>query len=193
MGGGGCVCTLFDFKAYEAGSRRIRGTPHKQKWVWLSPTPSISEILDQALKFVLLLLCSGFLSGRTMRDEVGDEIELAAKYQIPDYSSIQPNVIIKWILNSTRSVADIDRARVLEPDSDSRLLEFNGPMGSHTLTILDPNPGDSGIYTAMVDSILFDENVCDSMLSCDDIYIPLLSHTAITRPIAYEVMVQGER
>ena len=135
-----------------------------------------------------------------MREGLLNSVELTADHAFDgnfrtNVQTIEPNVV--WYLNETIPVADLVAAQPFDEgtsNTDSHFIGLSalgGPGGSYTLTIMNPVPSDSGIYTARVQGILVDQNRCNATLQCDDIYIPMLAHTAITRPIAYEVKVQG--
>lgn len=76
----------------------------------------------------------------------------------------------------------------------ARIQTVSLENGTQTLTILNPHTNDdSGVYEARVSSLETDVNSCQQIeASCDEIAIPLLTHNAITRPVAYEATVSDE-
>ena len=67
---------------------------------------------------------------------------------------------------------------------------------SSIFTISNPTARDSGLYRADISSILHEINFCgtneDDLHSCSDLVLPLLTHNAILRPVAYYIGADGK-
>ncbi len=95
---------------------------------------------------------------------------------------------VQWYRNSKDKAGDGEL--VLE---GPRLQLSSSGGGVHSLTIVNPRQNDSGLYTARVSSLQFDTNICPEIeVLCDEIAIPLLTHNAIARPVAYQFTVTGQ-
>ena len=75
-------------------------------------------------------------------------------------------------------------------------LEVLSSPSSSNLTIFNPTSIDSGLYRADISSILPEINNCGTnegdLHSCSDLVLPLLTHNAVLRPVAYYVGADGK-
>lgn len=69
-------------------------------------------------------------------------------------------------------------------------------FGSSNLTLLEAVEQASGSYVAEIDTLISEQSVC--LINgvedppCNVLILPLLSHSAVARPVAYRVIVEGE-
>ena len=65
--------------------------------------------------------------------------------------------------------------------------------GTQTLVIRNAQESDAGIYTARLQRLGTDISRCGQVqASCEKMAIPLLTHHAISRPVSYELTVDGK-
>ena len=91
---------------------------------------------------------------------------------------------IKWNRNNTLTGDAVVGQRFNISTLENRMSK---------LTIWNPNAGDSGVYVAAPQSFFSESNGCWLSFTCDGLAASLLTHNAITRPIAYEVTIQGQK
>lgn len=95
---------------------------------------------------------------------------------------------VEWTYNGV-TANEINKCIIFEQDIITT-------KGSSILTVTNLlSVGDSCDYRSDIASLLLETNLCDlngdELPSCNELVLPLLTHTAVTRPVAYNI-VQSE-
>lgn len=140
------------------------------------------------------LMTSGTTSGSA------DILQLKAK-RTEDSSTrtllSQVNPLMTWKYSSETGSLNSLLFRQLNPFEENSTFTISTNPGCSNLTLQAPDSQDSGIYTAVIDTLMTEQSDCHADNGredppCNDLILPLLTHTAIARPVAYQLKVEGK-